>query len=218
MEIKNNDFVKIEFDLYANDKLVQTTNEKKAKDAGLKIENKGPMTIIVGKRAIVKAVDEDMLNVKDNKTRTLELSPENAYGKRDNKNIKMLPKSAFTEHEMRAVPGMVYDFNGMFGTVKSVVGGRVMVDFNNVLAGKNIKVEYSIVEKIEDVKEKIIFIFENVLKLPQKLFRVDVEDKEVGITVPEELAKMQDVLKKSLEEFISDIKDYNLKIQNFKNK
>ena len=47
MKIEQNDFVELEFDLYANDKLVQTTNEKKGKEAGLDAKEYGPKTIIV---------------------------------------------------------------------------------------------------------------------------------------------------------------------------
>lgn len=216
MEIKNKDFVKIEFDLYANDKLVQTTNGKKATEAGLKLDHKGPMTIIIGKNFIVKAVDEDILKAKDNKIRTLNLAPKNAYGKRDKNNMKTISASAFVEHKQRPVVGMMYDFNGDFGVVKSVIGGRVMVDFNNVLAGKDIKIEYKIVEKIEKIDEKISFVFENALKLPKNMFKTEVKEKNITIEVPEQLLQIEEMLIKSFAEFIPEIKDFTIKIQKFK--
>jgi peptidylprolyl isomerase len=104
----------------------------------------------------------------------------------------------------------------MYGIVKSVVGGRVMVDFNNQLAGKNIKFEYNIVEIVNNIKEKIIFVLKNVLKLPTTIFKVDIKEKDITISVPEELEKMQDALKKTFGEFINEINNYNIKIEKFK--
>ena len=48
MEIKKNDFIELEYDLYANGKLYQTTDAKKGKDEGLKAEKYEPQLMIVG--------------------------------------------------------------------------------------------------------------------------------------------------------------------------
>ena len=42
MALKKNDFVSVDFDIYANEKLVQTTSEKLGKVAGLNINSYGP--------------------------------------------------------------------------------------------------------------------------------------------------------------------------------
>lgn len=218
MKVEKNDFVKIEFDIYANDKLVQTTDEKKGKESNLQVEKYGAQTIIVGKEFILKALDEDLMkNAKTGAQATLDLKPENAYGKRNKDLIKVLPKSAFDEHKMRAVPGIVYDFNGTLGTVKSVIGGRVMVDFNHPFANKNIRLVYKVVEKIEDIKEKINSVFSIILKMPQDKFKVEKKDKIIEIQIPQEIISIKKTLAKSLEEFIPQIKNYELRIEKFKN-
>lgn len=217
MEFKVNDFIEIEFDIYANGKLVQTTNEKKGKTENLKIEKYGNQTIVLGKNFILKALDEDILKNKNmNKLTTLELKTEDAYGKRNKKLIKVLPKSSFEEHKMRAVVGMVYDFNGTYGTVKSVIGGRVMVDFNSPLAGKNIEIKYKIISKIEDITKKITIVLIDVLKLPEQMFEIILKDKNITLKLPEEMIQMKDMIAKGIEEFAPEIKDYSVTIQNFK--
>jgi FKBP-type peptidyl-prolyl cis-trans isomerase 2 len=217
MKIEQNDFVELEFDLYANGKLVQTTNEKKGKEAGLNAKEYGVQTIIVGKEFILKALDEDLLeNQEPQKEKSLELKAKDAYGLRDKKMIKVLPKSAFEEHKTRPVVGMVYDFNGMYGTVKSIIGGRVMVDFNNPLAGKDIKISYKVLKKIEDVKIKVEKVMELVLKIPQNMYSAEVKEKELLLNIPEQLEQIKEMLKQSLTEYVPELKDYSIRIEKFK--
>ena len=211
MTIQEKDFVKIDFDVYSNGKLAQSTSQKTAEEANLpKAQSYGPQVMIVGRNFFVKALDEDMKKAKEGEKRTLELSVEEGFGKRKKEFIKTFPKKVFDEQKLRAVPGMVYDFNGMFGTVKSVVGGRVMVDFNNVYAGKELKIEYTIAQKVEDIKEQMEFIFTTILKMPQNLFKVEAKDKDVTISIPKELHAMNDQLTKTFEDYISNYKDFKV--------
>jgi len=216
VEIKENDFIIIDYDMYANNVLVQTTNEKKGKENQIKSEKFEPMTIIVGKQFILKALDEDILkNKKDNNE--LNLTSEEAYGKRDTKLLRTFPKSAFNEHKMRPVVGITYDFNGMYGTVKAITGGRILVDFNNPLAGKKIKLSYKIIEKIKDINIKVSFVIESILKLPKEKFKVNNKEKEIIIQGPKELIPLTKQLTKTFSEFISNFdKDYTLKIEELK--
>jgi len=217
VKIKDNEFIKLDFDLYANDKLVQTTEEKKGKEAGLNIEKYGPQTIIVGKGFVLKALDEDIVkNTQIGETGILELKPKEAYGMKNKKLIKVLPKSAFDEHKMRPVVGVVYDFNGTYGTVKSIVGGRVMVDFNNPLSGKNIRIEYKVLSKVNDIDKKILNVFESILRIPNDMCNVKVKEKIVIIGVPEQIIMLKDHIIKSLNDFIGELKDYSVKIETFK--
>lgn len=211
MTIQEKDFVKIDFDVYSNGKLAQSTSQKTAEKAGLpKAQNYGPQIMIVGRNFFVKALDEDMKKAKTGEKRTLELSVEEGFGKRKKEFIKTFPKKVFDEQKLRAVPGMVYDFNGMFGTVKSVVGGRVMVDFNNMYAGKELKIEYTITEKIENIKEQMEFIFTTILKMPQNLFKVEAKDMDVTVSIPKELHAMNDQLTKTFEDYISNYGDFKV--------
>lgn len=216
MEVKEKDFLEVEFDLFANSVLVQTTDEEKGKKLGDGSKKFKPEIIVLGRGFILKALDEHILKNKQGSKLTAEFSAEEAYGKRQKDMIKTFPKSAFDENKMRAIPGMTYDFNGMYGTVKSVTGGRVLVDFNNPLAGKDIKIEYKVTRKVEDLSEKISTILFSILRIPEDSFKAEVKDKNLKISVPEQLMPMKDMLVKSLEEFILDIKDYKIEIKQLK--
>ena len=210
MEYKDNDFVKVNFDIYANSKLVQTTNEKKGKDAKLNIKEYGPQTIIVGKAFILKALDEA---IKKTQKGTLSLKPELAYGKRKKELIKTFPKSSFDEQKLRPVVGITYDFNGMYGTVKSIVGGRVMVDFNNPLSGKDIKIDYVVDKKVDDICDKLSVVLESILRIPKTAFKLSAKDKVVTLTAPEQITKMAEPLSKAFIEVVPEFKDYKLKTE-----
>jgi len=162
----------------------------------------------------MKALDENI--IEGNEKNTLELTPEQAYGKRDKSLIKVFPKSAFDKQKTRAVVGMTYDFNGMFGTVKSVAGGRIMVDFNNPLAGKDIKLTYKVLSKIENIVTKIEFVLGNVLKVPKNTFKIELENNNLVLNVQKELRANEKMLVKGLEEFIGSLKEFNIKIETFK--
>jgi FKBP-type peptidyl-prolyl cis-trans isomerase 2 len=211
MAIKEKDFVNIDFDVYSNGKLSQSTSQKTAETAGLpKAKSYAPQLMVVGKGFFLKALDEDMLKSNIGEKRSLELSVDEAFGKRQKDHIKTFPKKVFDEKKIRAVAGMVYDFNGMFGTVKSVVGGRVMVDFNNPYAGKELKIDYTITSLVTDIKVKLGFVFTTILKMPKTIVKISVSDKSVSISIPKELHAMSNQFTKTFEDYISDIKDYSI--------
>ncbi len=210
MEVKIGDFVKLDYDMYANGSLVQTTDEKKGKKLNSNNSNFNPVTIILGKNMILKALDDAI----EKKTKdSISLKPEEAFGKKDKSLIRTFPKSVFDKNKMRAVVGITYDFNGMFGTVKAVTGGRVMVDFNNPLSGKDIKIDYEVKEVIKNLKEKIEFVLEYALKLPKNLYEIEIKDLNVIIKADEKLVPLKEQINQILNEFIFEFPDYKLEIK-----
>lgn len=204
------DFVEINFDIYANDKLVQTTDAKKGKEANLNSKKFETETIVLGKNFILKALDEAILK-KD--SGSLDLTADQAYGKRKKDLIKTFAKSAFDEQKLRPVVGATYDFNGMYGVVKSIVGGRITVDFNNPLSGKSIKVDYKVLKKVDDICDKISVILGNVLRVPKQLFKLSKKDKKIILEAPEQFVTMKEMLSNAFIEMIPEFKDYSLEVK-----
>jgi len=54
------------------------------------------------------------------------------------------------------MPGMQLNIDGVVGTIKTVSGGRTLVDFNHPLAGKELLYKVKVNKKIIDDKEKLI--------------------------------------------------------------
>lgn len=213
MAYSNNDFVKVDFDIYANGKLVRTTDGKLGKENSLKIDKYAPEVMILGKGFVLKALDEAILKADSG---SLELSAKEAYGMKKKEMVKTFPKSAFDEQKLKAVVGMTYDFNGMYGSVRSISGGRITVDFNSPLAGKSIKIDYKNVTLVTDICEKVSFVMVNGLKVPVNMFLCSVKDMKVILSVPEQMVPMKEMIEKSFGEMIEDFKNYSLELVGLK--
>lgn len=122
----------------------------------------------------------------------ISLSPEEAFGKRDPKEIRMIPVKNFHDHKLNPIPGSVFNFDGKLAKVLTVSGGRVIVDFNNPLAGKNVEYKIKILRKVEDLNEKIKALNEFFLR---KEYEFVVEGKKLILSVPKEIKKFVDFFK-----------------------
>jgi len=153
--IKKKDFIEIEFTAKLADGSVFDTNiEETAKKIGIdKVAH--PLKICVGEGMVLRGFDNALDGKELNKKYSVELKPEDAFGQRDPSMIKTVPISAFLEKDVNPYPGMMLNLDGMIVRISSVSGGRVLVDFNNPLSGKNIIYEFKILNKIEDLNEKL---------------------------------------------------------------
>jgi len=152
--IKKNDFVEIEFTGKANDKIFDTTFKKEAESMGLDVDVK-PVIVSVGNKMLLKSFDEELEGKEFGKKYNLHLTSEKAFGKRNPNLIKTMPIKIFHQQNMNPSPGMTVQLDQNIAKIISVSGGRVMVDFNNPLAGKDIEYEFKITKKIIDNKEKV---------------------------------------------------------------
>jgi len=152
--IQKNDFIELEFTGKANNEVFDTTDKVEAKKIGLDADVK-PMIVSVGNEMLLKGLDESLEGKEIGKKYSIDLKPEKAFGKRDPKMIRTMPIRIFHEKQMNPYPGLTVQMDNYIAKVLSVSGGRVSVDFNNPLAGKDITYEFTITRKINDTKEKI---------------------------------------------------------------
>lgn len=187
MPIKNHDFVELEYTgrLKETNEVFDTTDEKIAKDAEIfseKAEYK-PVVICIGEHQILKGIDE-FLEGKEPGKFTLELTAEKAFGKKHAELVKMVPTSKFIEQNIKPVPGLRLNIDNYVGIVKTVSGGRTVVDFNHPLAGRDVVYELKINKIVDDKKLQVESLLRVLLgvKVP-----VAVQEKKAVITFPAEL-------------------------------
>ena len=60
----------------------------------------------------------------------------------------------FKKQGMKPEVGMAITSDGTTGIIRSVSGGRVRVDFNHELAGKNLEYDIKVIKVIDDDVEK----------------------------------------------------------------
>jgi len=156
MAINKKDFIELEFlgRNLTNDEVFDTNISEEAKKINLEITGK-PLVVCVGESMVVKGFDESLEGKEIGKKYTIKLNPEKAFGKRNKELIRLIPLKLFLEQKVYPEPGMVLALDNNLVKIVSVSGGRVMADFNNPLAGKDVEYEFTIVKKVEDIKEKI---------------------------------------------------------------
>ncbi len=195
MKIKKNDFVEIEFTARTKDGKVFDTNIKsEAEKAGLKIKNLKPFVLSVGHHMLIKGLDKELEGKEVGKKYSVELKPEEAFGKRNPEMIKMIPLKKFTEQKINPQRGMQLTIDGIIVKVLSVSGGRVLVDFNNPLAGKNVIYNFKINRKVEDINEKINALQDFFFKKRFK-FDVDKNKKIITFKLPQKEKQFENFMK-----------------------
>jgi len=175
MQTNKNDFIEIEFTGKANGEIFDTTNKQEAKKINLQADVK-PIIVSVGNQMLLKGFDELLEGKEIGKKYLIKLEPEKAFGKRNPQLIKTIPMKVFKEKNMNPVPGMTLQMDNYIVKILSVSGGRIIVDFNNPLAGKGVEYAFKILRKIDDIKEKINALQDFFFK---QRFNFELKDKKV---------------------------------------
>ncbi len=212
--ISKNTCIKLEYDGYVKEtgSLFDTTDKAKAKDAGIFNERVeyGPITVIVGQGFVIQGLDEALEGKKVGDSFKVEIPPEKAFGKKNGKLFRLIPTRYFTKNKITPVAGMQVVIDNVPGIVKTVSPGRVIVDFNHPLAGKNLVYDVKIVEEVkkpEEIVKAIVGFF-----LPKDRFEVEIKDSEILIKTKTELpGNMVGVVYRLVEETLG--KKYKVKFE-----
>lgn len=135
-----------------NDKVFDTTSADVAKEAGIFNEkySYAAMPYIIGSGRFFKVLDEAVANAEVGKETEIEIKCEDAVGAKDPKLIETYPIKEFYKQEIMPQPGLEVKLGDRTGTVVTVGAGRVKVDFNNFLAGKDLKYTFTVEEVMKD--------------------------------------------------------------------
>jgi len=158
-----------------------------------------PYILAVGKEMVLKSFDKDLEGKEIGKNYSIELQPEQAFGKRNPEFIKMIPMNAFREQNIMPQRGMQFNIDGQVVKIVSVSGGRVLVDFNNPLAGKVVTYDYKILRKVDDQKEKIDAVQDFIFR---RKFEFTLNDKEITFKVPPKMDKFVEMMSKAFEDIL----------------
>ena len=205
-KVEKHDFIELNYTgKLADGTVFDTTLEKVAKDNKFYSEKSkyGPVLICVGERQILPGLDNSLVNMEIDKKTEIKLSPENAFGKKDIKNLKIVPMEVFKQHKLNPHPGLQVDVDGVMGIVNQVSGGRVIVNFNHPLAGREVVYEVEILRKITDDKEKVKAYLEATLRVPKDKVKVESHETYLEAELPANLPpQIAEILSKKLSEII----------------
>ena len=197
MTLQKKDFIEIEFTGKIKGGEIFDSNIKEdIEKAGLKTKAK-PFIFSLGQGMFLKGIDDFLIGKETGKKYDIELESKDAFGVRDSSLIKIMPIAVFQKHKLNAVPGMIYNFDGRIAKVLSVSGGRVRVDFNNLLAGKDVEYKVKVLKKIDKLDEKIKALSSFLFK---KEFKFTVKDKKIIMHVDKPLVKFVEMFKEKFKE------------------
>jgi len=199
MKLQKKDFIEIEFTAKVKDGDIFDSNIKEdLKGRDIQTELK-PFTFCLGEGMFLQGI-EDFLIGKEIGEYKIELSSEKAFGKRDANLVKMMPMKIFMEQKINPVPGIMFNFDGRIGKILTATGGRVMVDFNNPVAGKDVEYKVKVLKRVEDINEKAKALIEFLFKRDLKF---EIKDKNLVIEVEKPMKQFIEMFKEKFKEMLN---------------
>jgi len=123
-----------------------------------------PRTMLFGTGRVMRSFEERLIGLKSGDRFSFVIEPEEAFGAYREELLMEIPKSAFIVNgELKSdtlvvgksVPMMDSDGNPFNGTILSINGDKVQMDFNHPLAGKSLFTEGEVINVREATYEEL---------------------------------------------------------------
>ena len=149
-----------------------TTDEEVAEEEGIHNEKMeyGPRDL-TSEEELIEGVMEQLEEMEEGEEKEFTVPPEKGYGKRDPSKVEMVPKKDFEDTEVTPMPGMQVILDGQPAKIQTVSGGRVRVDFNNPLAGKDLEYKMKVLKVFEKDEEKAKVLIKEELPVSEEEIR-----------------------------------------------
>ena len=182
------DLVYIDYDAFLadNDKLFDTTMAESAKNAGFFDEKYQyePMPVLLGSGKLFEVLEAAIENATVGKETEVKIASADAAGARDPKLVELHSIKEFYKQEVNPYPGLEVQLGNRRGTVMSAGAGRVKVDFNNPLAGKDLVYKFTVREVVSDKIEKAKAVVKMSLGTSDG-FEFTITDDKISVILPE---------------------------------
>jgi FKBP-type peptidyl-prolyl cis-trans isomerase SlyD len=153
-----------------------------------------PMLVVIGKGWIGELFD-------------VSVPCEEAYGPKDPSKIKLVARREFQKLNINPSIGDRITVGNSTGTVLSVSSGRVRMDYNHVLAGKNIDYNVKVHEIVEGDANRINALIKR--RLPGanlKGMEINIDDSLIKVKMPE-TARFFEYVQFAKAEVANDVKE-----------
>jgi len=201
---KKKDFVEIEFvgRNLTNNEVFDSNILAEAKKINPNVSSTKPLVVCIGEGMVVKGFDESLEGKELNKKYSVKIGFEKAFGKRYPNLVRLIPIKMFLAQKVYPQPGMTLALDNNLVKIVSVSGGRVMVDFNNPLAGKEIEYDFIIKKILSDLKEKASALQKYLFGQEFEFEVVQNEKSKKLVFKDVKLAQLLDVFKDKFKEML----------------
>jgi FKBP-type peptidyl-prolyl cis-trans isomerase 2 len=202
MALREGDFVELEYTgrLKETGDIFDTTDEALAKKEGIHEPGArfGPVIVSLGQGFILSGVEKQLIG-KEFGEYEFDIEPEQGFGKKSAKLVQLMPTAKLTKQNINPVPGLQLEVDGHIGTIKTVSGGRTIVDFNHPLAGRQLAYKVKAIRLITGTKAKADAVFEHFFRIRPE--HTELRENELTVTLNTKLPdEVQDLITKKVTE------------------
>jgi len=201
------------------DDIFDTTIEADAKKHSIYEENVKyqPKLVSIGEVSypVLKGLDEALAKTSVGEKLTVEVTPDKGFGERDTKKVRMIPVRKLGEDAEKVSVGDTIEVDNKRGIIRYIGSGRVQVDYNHRYAGKTILYDVNVIKSLDSPSDKVDGILKNRLPVEDSKIAFDLKDKEVSITIPEEILRadglqiMKHFIQLDIFKFVSTLEKVN---------
>ena len=167
-----------------------TSDEAVANENGIFEEGRsyGPRLVIVGDGYVLRGLDEKLPGTPWDEEAEVEIEPAEAFGERNPDDVEMVPFRVLRSKGVNPYVGAELEIDGRPAIVRSIGGGRVQLDYNHPLAGRNIVYKVKATENISDEKDKMrALLGRRFLGIETSEFTLKKTKKKLRIGIPDQI-------------------------------
>jgi len=214
--MKKGDFIELEYTGKVKDMdlVFDTTSEKEAKENNIHDARAsyGPVVICIGQGHVIRGLDEQLEGKELEKKYHIEISPEQGFGKKNAKLIQLVATNKFIKQKINPMPGLQVNIDDMTGMIRTVSGGRTLVDFNHPLAGKELAYDFKINKIVKDDEKKLNALLKLQLNLKDVKVAIKDGNATIDLNIKQDLPKpVEEKLTEYIKEIIPSIKNIEFK-------
>ncbi len=176
-----------------SEEIFDTTIEEDAKKHSIHESNikYQPKLVSIGEVSypVLKGLDEALAKTTVGNKLTVEVTPDKGFGERDSGKVRMIPIRKLGEDAEKVSVGDTIEVDNKRGIIRFIGSGRVQIDYNHRYAGKTILYDVNVVKSLDSPHDKVDGILKNRLPLEDSKITFELKDKEVNITIPEEILR-----------------------------
>jgi peptidylprolyl isomerase len=175
------------------EEIFDTTIEADAKKQSIHEQNVKymPKLVSIGEVSypVLKGLDEALAKTAVGDKLTVEVTPDKGFGERDSGKVRMIPIRKLGEDAEKVTVGDTIEVDNKRGIIRFIGSGRVQIDYNHRYAGKTILFDVNVIKSLASPSDKVDGILKNRLPVEDSKIAFDLKDKEVNVTIPEEILR-----------------------------
>lgn len=202
-----------------SEEVFDTTLEEDAKKYSIHEQNVKyqPKLVSIGEVSypVLKGLDEALAKTAVGDKLTVEVTPDKGFGERDTGKVRMIPIRKLGEDAEKVSVGDTIEVDNKRGIIRFIGSGRVQIDYNHRYAGKTILFDVNVLKSLDAPNDKVDGILKNRLPVEDSKISFDLKDKEVSITIPEEILRadglqiMKHFIQLDIFKFVSTLEKVN---------